>query len=95
MYVACRDLKVTGGKIIKSGQPIPEAKSWHLSVIRANIDLEWIKEVPDLVEEQVPPTTQQFDGVNPVSAIPQTVEEVSNSQKFNNKNQNSKNRHRR
>lgn len=49
MLVAARKLQCFG-RWIEAGQPIPDPKKWHPVALASNINLGWVKDVP---EEQV------------------------------------------
>jgi hypothetical protein len=55
MYVCdCHSLKLSGGRIARKGDLVPEALLWPENIRRANISLGFIKLVPD--EESPVPT---------------------------------------
>jgi hypothetical protein len=49
MLVAARELNCFG-EIVKAGEPIPKPERWDPIALQSNINIGWIKEVP---EEQV------------------------------------------
>lgn len=58
MYIACRDLKLDGGKLARAGEPV-DVSQWPYPALIAHINLEWIKEVPDEVPTQPAPVAQK------------------------------------
>jgi hypothetical protein len=47
-YVACRKLKLEGGREVEVGERVPEAAKWRESVLKAHLNLKWLKRVEDL-----------------------------------------------
>lgn len=52
MYICGWDsLKLSGGRVVRKGDPVPEAKSWAEHIIRSNLRLGALIEVPDSPSE--------------------------------------------
>ena len=53
MLVACRDLICFGQKV-RAGEPIPDPKKWNIIALQSNINIGWIKDVPEEEHYQQP-----------------------------------------
>lgn len=58
VYIACKSLIGSQGRTYSPGDPVEEAESWPLHILKAHLNLGWIKngsEPPPINEEGIKP----------------------------------------